>query len=315
VTTEQPCPFCEIVAGRAPATFVHEWSDVIAIVPLNPVVDGHTLVIPKRHVPDFASDPAVSADAMLHAAQLMRWTDRPMNLITSRGREAGQGTEHLSIELIPREELDGVPIPWTPEIGDCPVCFAPRVHRNARDLRTCGDPQCGYTLRGRGNQGRPYMGGRPPASEEIGYNAAHARARKQLRGQPCAEADATCSGRPEVALRPGLPEESLRVAPDTGAKYFSGLDSSIGYRVLCRSHHAREGGLMAALSRYSYLATSFAIEQMRSLHSDECAGECTACAALKQYDEAAAGVLHLVPRAENDGLALPWYSGRSKGQR
>jgi len=22
--------------------------------------------------------------------------------------------------------------------------------------------------------------------------------------------------------------------------------------------------------------------------------------------------LHLVPRAENDGLALPWYSGRSK---
>jgi len=25
--------------------------------------------------------------------------------------------------------------------------------------------------------------------------------------------------------------------------------------------------------------------------------------------------LHLVPRAENDGLALPWYSGRSKAQR
>lgn len=54
---EDPCPFCEIAAGRAPATIVHEWSDTIAIVPLNPVVDGHTLVIPKQHVRDFASSP------------------------------------------------------------------------------------------------------------------------------------------------------------------------------------------------------------------------------------------------------------------
>jgi histidine triad (HIT) family protein len=109
---EQPCPFCEIVAGRAPATFVHEWSDVIAIVPLNPVVDGHTLVIPKRHVRDFASDPAVSADAMLHAAQLMRWTDRPMSLITSRGREATQSVFHLHLHLVPRAENDGLALPW-----------------------------------------------------------------------------------------------------------------------------------------------------------------------------------------------------------
>jgi histidine triad (HIT) family protein len=110
--TDQPCPFCEIVAGRAPATYVHEWSDVIAIVPLNPVVDGHTLVIPKRHVRDFATDPEVSADAMLHAAQLMRWTDRPMNLITSRGREATQSVMHLHLHLVPRAAGDGLVLPW-----------------------------------------------------------------------------------------------------------------------------------------------------------------------------------------------------------
>lgn len=110
--TDKLCPFCEIVAGRAPATYVHEWSDVIAIVPLNPVVDGHTLVIPKRHVRDFASDPEVSADTMLHAAQLMRWTDRPMNLITSRGREATQSVFHLHLHLVPRAEGDGLALPW-----------------------------------------------------------------------------------------------------------------------------------------------------------------------------------------------------------
>ena len=111
--TDQPCPFCEIVAGRAPATIVHEWSDTLAIVPLNPVVDGHTLVIPKRHVRDFAADPEVSADAMLHAAQLIRWwTDRPMNLITSRGREATQSVFHLHLHLVPRAEADGLALPW-----------------------------------------------------------------------------------------------------------------------------------------------------------------------------------------------------------
>jgi histidine triad (HIT) family protein len=110
--TDQPCPFCEINEGRAPATFVDEWSNAIAIVPLNPVVNGHILVIPKTHVPDFASDPTVSAATMHRAAQLMQSTDRPMNLITSRGREATQSVFHLHLHLVPRAENDGLALPW-----------------------------------------------------------------------------------------------------------------------------------------------------------------------------------------------------------
>ncbi|MFI1525527.1 HIT family protein [Streptomyces griseus] len=106
------CPFCEISEGREPAEFVHEWSDAIAIVPLNPVVKGHTLVIPKTHVADFASDPAVSASTMRRAAQLMEQMDRPMNLITSRGREATQSVFHLHLHLVPRAENDGLALPW-----------------------------------------------------------------------------------------------------------------------------------------------------------------------------------------------------------
>lgn len=123
-TPADQCPFCEINTGRAPATFVHEWSDTIAIIPLNPVVDGHTLIIPKRHVPDFASDPTVSADTMRRAAQLMQWTDRPMNLITSRGREATQSVFHLHLHLVPRTVDDGLALPWyssrTQKAGDAP---------------------------------------------------------------------------------------------------------------------------------------------------------------------------------------------------
>lgn len=111
--TEQPCPFCDINAGRAPATFVHEWSDTIAIVPLNPVVEGHTLVIPKTHVTDFAEDPTVSAATMRRAADLAaRLLSGSMNLITSRGREATQSVFHLHLHLVPREANDGLALPW-----------------------------------------------------------------------------------------------------------------------------------------------------------------------------------------------------------
>lgn len=106
------CPFCAIAAGTAPATVVHRWHDAMAFIPLHPVVEGHVLVIPDRHVADFATDPEVSAATMRRAAELMRWTDRPMNLITSRGREATQSVFHLHLHLVPRAEGDGLALPW-----------------------------------------------------------------------------------------------------------------------------------------------------------------------------------------------------------
>ena len=112
---EQPCPFCEIVARRAPAEWIVQpdyWPDTVAFVPLNPVVEGHTLVVPKAHVADFTSDPGVSAITMRRAAELVQWSTRPMNLITSRGREATQSVFHLHLHLVPRAANDGLALPW-----------------------------------------------------------------------------------------------------------------------------------------------------------------------------------------------------------
>ncbi|MGZ0231155.1 HIT family protein [Streptomyces sp. CPS1] len=111
--TEPPCPFCEINLGRAPAAFVREWSDAIAIIPLNPVVDGHTLVIPKQHVTDFAADPDVTGATARRAAQLCCELDLVhANLITSRGVHATQSVFHLHLHLLPRTESDGLALPW-----------------------------------------------------------------------------------------------------------------------------------------------------------------------------------------------------------
>lgn len=110
--TEQLCVFCEIVAGRAPATIIRTWDHSIAFVPLGPVVDGHVLVIPKAHVADFTESKLISAQTMSAAAELAAIDGRPMNLITSKGAEATQSVFHCHLHLVPRAADDGLALPW-----------------------------------------------------------------------------------------------------------------------------------------------------------------------------------------------------------
>src|SRR5436305_1197385 len=104
------CVFCRIVEGTEPATIVRRWATAIAIVPLNPVTDGHVLVLPTDHVRDATVRPEVTARVMRRAAQLAY---PPCNIITSAGAEASQSVPHLHIHVVPRREGDGLMLPWT----------------------------------------------------------------------------------------------------------------------------------------------------------------------------------------------------------
>ncbi|MEU4772947.1 HIT family protein [Micromonospora sp. NPDC023644] len=111
--TDSPCVFCEIVAGREPATQVAAGTDAIAIRPLKPVVAGHLLVLPVKHVRDAAEDPHVSAETMRLAAALApMFCQGAFNIITSAGREATQSVFHLHLHIVPRRENDGLALPW-----------------------------------------------------------------------------------------------------------------------------------------------------------------------------------------------------------
>ena len=105
----EPCVFCDIIAGTASATVVRRWPDAIAIVPLGPVVEGHTLVIPTVHVRDALEDPEVTAATMRRAAELAM---PPCNLITSVGQAATQSVFHLHVHFVPRATDDGLALPW-----------------------------------------------------------------------------------------------------------------------------------------------------------------------------------------------------------
>ncbi|SOD67096.1 histidine triad (HIT) family protein [Streptomyces zhaozhouensis] len=109
-----PCVFCDIAAGLAPATVVRAWPDTLAILPRGGVTDGHVLVIPRTHIPDAGTDPAVAATTMAAAAELAGELPAA-NIITSKGTAATQTVFHLHLHVVPRQPGDGLPLPWTPQ--------------------------------------------------------------------------------------------------------------------------------------------------------------------------------------------------------
>lgn len=119
------CIFCEIVAGRAPATVVREWDDAIAIVPINPVVPGHVLVIPRTHVADVGVDSAVASLVEACVSELV--AELPAaNVLTSKGAAATQTVFHYHAHVLPRRRGDGVALPWdVPASGPSTVVVAP----------------------------------------------------------------------------------------------------------------------------------------------------------------------------------------------
>ena len=51
MSQENNCIFCDIVQGRAKAHLIHEDELSLGLLDINPLAEGHCLIIPKRHVP------------------------------------------------------------------------------------------------------------------------------------------------------------------------------------------------------------------------------------------------------------------------
>lgn len=112
---EVGCSFCDISHGDAPAEILREWPDVLAIRPRRGgVVPGHALIIPRPHVADFTSDPAISALVMAAASQYAAEQEEDeWNYISSAGRNATQTQFHQHGHLLPRRAGDRLLLPWS----------------------------------------------------------------------------------------------------------------------------------------------------------------------------------------------------------
>jgi histidine triad (HIT) family protein len=105
------CVSCRLIAARE---HEGEHGGVVWFEPLNPVVPGHMLVVPRRHVSDALEDPDLTGRVMAEAARLAAFRRlHPCNIMTSAGREATQSVFHLHLHIVPRAAGDGLMLPWT----------------------------------------------------------------------------------------------------------------------------------------------------------------------------------------------------------
>lgn len=122
------CIFCAIVAGAAPATFLHHDDGVVAFMDIRPVQPGHLLVVPRMHaelLPDL--DGAVLATMWSVATRLNRAlragtpSVEAVSVYVADGEAAGQEIPHAHIHLIPRHADDGFGFRFPPGYGAQPA--------------------------------------------------------------------------------------------------------------------------------------------------------------------------------------------------
>lgn len=94
---------------------------VVVFFPEEPATLGHTLVVPRRHVPDIWSvDPELAGElgkTTVKVAHAVRRAMQPdgLNVIQSNGEAATQTVMHLHIHVVPRWHDDAIGRIWPPE--------------------------------------------------------------------------------------------------------------------------------------------------------------------------------------------------------
>ena len=119
------CIFCKIAAGEISSVKVYEDDRVFAFMDINPINEGHLLIIPKAHAAtiheiteaDFLA--VMSATHKLAAAVKKALNPDGINLLQLNGKAANQVVPHLHVHIVPRWFGDGVTVSqWQLVAGD-----------------------------------------------------------------------------------------------------------------------------------------------------------------------------------------------------
>ena len=109
------CIFCKIINQESPASLVFEDNLCIAFLDINPISEGHVLVIPKQHSERFSEVENETVGHLFKVGQkILRAMERSeikcegANLFHSDGVVAGQEVMHSHLHIAPRFKNDGL---------------------------------------------------------------------------------------------------------------------------------------------------------------------------------------------------------------
>lgn len=108
----QDCIFCKIGSKEIPAKIIYEDEDVFATLDIHPRSPGHTMVIPKVHVPNLAELPDDKIEPLFKAVKkVVKLLKNHLNpegftIGINQGVASGQEVDHLHIHVMPRWTKD-----------------------------------------------------------------------------------------------------------------------------------------------------------------------------------------------------------------
>jgi len=104
------CIFCKIIKGDIPSKKVYEDDNVIAIMDVDPKVNGHTLIMPKKHVTDLIE---MSNEDIINVNTVAKkLVTRFMKKLDAKGVTCGvnygesQAVKHFHMHVLPNYLLD-----------------------------------------------------------------------------------------------------------------------------------------------------------------------------------------------------------------
>jgi histidine triad (HIT) family protein len=110
----EECIFCKIIKGEIPCYRVFENEKVLAFLDINPVIEGHTLIIPKKHCKDiFEIEEEYLFEVAKAAKEISSRMEKSIGAegidIFQANRIQGEQTVfHYHMHIIPRREGDGI---------------------------------------------------------------------------------------------------------------------------------------------------------------------------------------------------------------
>lgn len=110
---KKKCIFCRIVEGEIPSNKIYENEEFFSIPDANPVCNGHSLVISKKHFNNILDIPDESGPKFLDALKktsnilMKKYGSDGFNLVNNNGPSAGQIVNHIHFHIFPRNKKDG----------------------------------------------------------------------------------------------------------------------------------------------------------------------------------------------------------------
>ncbi|KAF6241264.1 hypothetical protein HO173_001059 [Letharia columbiana] len=109
------CIFCKIIKGDIPSFTLFESERVFAFLDIQPLSQGHALVVPKAHGSKLTDIPDDQLEEILPVAKkLAKATgSENYNILQNNGRLAHQEVDHVHFHMIPKpNQQEGLGIGW-----------------------------------------------------------------------------------------------------------------------------------------------------------------------------------------------------------